>query len=158
MDEPFPEFSSSQKWYDISMFCTDFHNNLKVMSSSGHARAIYEAYSALNISQGAGEGCYGNGLSLPSMRAMAVFPSNEKGFFLPRGGLHPPVSLLQLVFPKLDEWYYRFKQGDGVDHNYALDGFLRLLFFFREFILQDSVLLMDEYPHTVFQDPLFSSP
>jgi len=157
MDEPFPDFSSSQKCYDISMFCTDFCNNLKAMSSSGRACAIYEAYSALNISHtkithagrqngrqlldkagvekvatdvaggwstGAGEGCYGTGLSLPSMRAMAGLPSDKKGFFLPRAGLCPPDSLLQLVFPKLDDWYYRFKQGDGVDHNYTLDGFL----------------------------------
>jgi hypothetical protein len=49
MDEPFPDFSSSQKWYDISMFCTDFRNNQKAMSYSGHARAISEAYSSLNI-------------------------------------------------------------------------------------------------------------
>jgi hypothetical protein len=139
MDEPFPDFSSSQKWHDISMFCTDFRNNLKAMSSSGHAHAIYKAYSALNISHtkithagrqngrqlldkagvekvatdvtggwstGAGEGCYGNGLSLLSMRDMAGFPSNEKGFFIPRAGLSPD-SLLQLVFPKLDDWYVR---------------------------------------------------
>jgi hypothetical protein len=120
MDEPFPDFSSLQKWYDISTFCTDFHNNQKAMSSSGHARAIYDAYSNLNIyhpkvthagrmngrqlldkagvekvstdvaggwSTSAGEGCYGNGLALPSMRAMAGFPSDEKCFYLPGGGL-----------------------------------------------------------------------
>jgi hypothetical protein len=120
MDEPFSDFSSPQKWYDISMFCTDFHNNQKAMSSSGHVHAIYEAYSSLNIchpkvthagrqngrqlldkagvekvspdvtrgwSTGASEGCYGNGLSLPSMRAMTGFPSDEKCFYLPQGGL-----------------------------------------------------------------------
>jgi len=190
MDEPFPDFSSSQKWYDISMFCTDFRNNQKAMSYSGHARAISEAYSSLNIchpkvthagrqngrqlldkagvekvatdvaggwSTGAGEGCYGNGLSLPSMRAMAGFPSDEKSFYLPRGGLTPPENLLKCIFPKLDYWFHKFKTGDGVDHNYALDGYFRLLFFFREVIIQDAVVLIDDYSHTLFQDPVFSS-
>jgi hypothetical protein len=40
VDEPLPDFSSSESWYDIAMFCTDFRNNLKSMSGSGHARAI----------------------------------------------------------------------------------------------------------------------
>jgi len=114
------------------MFCTDFCNNQKAMSSSGHARAIYDAYSKLNIyhpkvthvgrmndrqlldkagvekvstdvaggwSTSASEGCYGNGLALPSMRAMASFPSDEKCFYLPWGGLRPPEALLRCVFP-----------------------------------------------------------
>jgi len=63
------------------------------------------------------------------MRAMADFPSDEKCFYLPPGGLRPPEALLHCVFPKLDYWFHRFKNGDGVDHNYALDGFFRLLFF-----------------------------
>ena len=140
VDEPLPDFSSSESWYDIAMFCTDFRNTLKSMSGSGHARAIYEAYEALNIkhikvthagrlngrqildkagvekvamdvaggwSTSAGEGCYGNGLSLPSMRTMAGFPSNEKVFYLPRAVIKPPEELLQRVFPFLDDWYYR---------------------------------------------------
>jgi len=108
-------------------------------------------------STGAGEGCYGNGLSLPSMRAMAGFPSDEKSFYLPRGGLTPPENLLKCIFPKLDYWFHKFKTGDGVDHNYALDGYFRLLFFFREVIIQDAVVLIDDYSHTLFQDPVFSS-
>jgi len=158
------------------------------MSSIGHAHAIYEAYSKLNIfhpkvthagrqngqqlldkagvekvstdvaggwSTSAGEGCYGNGLALPSMRATAGFTSDEKCFYLHRGGLRTPEALLRCVFPKLDYWFHRFKNGDGVDHNYALDSFFCLLFFFREVIIQDAVVLMDEYSHSLFQDPLF---
>jgi hypothetical protein len=60
-------------------------------------------------STGAGEGCYGNGLSLPSMRAMAGFPSDEKSFYLPRGGLTPPDDLLKCILPKLDYWLHKFK-------------------------------------------------
>jgi hypothetical protein len=33
-------------------------------------------------SVGAGEGCYGNGLSKPAMRAMAGFPHDDKVFYL----------------------------------------------------------------------------
>jgi hypothetical protein len=89
------------------------------------------------------------------MRAMADFPSDEKCFYLPPGGLRPPEALLHCVFPKLDYWFHRFKNGDGVDHNNALDGFFCLLFFFREVIIQDAVVLMDKYSHSLFQDPLF---
>ena len=109
MKEPFPDFSIPQRWYDIVMFCTDCRNDVKAMSRTAHAHAVYDAYSALNImhqkvthagrqngrqllekagvekvsadvaggwSTGAGECCYGNGLSLPSMRAMAGFPAD----------------------------------------------------------------------------------
>ena len=155
MNEPFPDFSTPQRWYDIVMFCTDCRNDVKAMSRTAHAHAVYDAYSALNImhqkvthagrqngrqllekagvekvsadvaggwSTGAGEGCYGNGLSLPSMRAMAGFPADEKVYFLPCASLNPPDALLQQVFPAIDEWHYRLKHGDGVEHNFALEG------------------------------------
>jgi hypothetical protein len=162
MNEQFPDFSIPQRWYDIVMFCADCRNNVKAMSRTAHARAVYDAYSALNImhqnvthagrqngrqllekagvekvsadvaggwSTGAGEGCYGNGLSLPSMRAMAGFPADEKVYFLPRASLNPPDALLKQVFPAIDEWHYRLKHGDSVEHNFALEGYLHLLFF-----------------------------
>jgi hypothetical protein len=162
MNEPFPDFSIPQRWYDIVMFCTDCINNVKAMSRTAHARAVCDAYSALNImhqkvthagrqngrqllekdgvekvsadvaggwSTGAGEGCYDNGLSLPSMRTMAGFPADEKVYFLPRASLNPPNALLQQVFPAIDEWHYRLKHGDGVEHNFALEGYLHLFFF-----------------------------
>jgi len=71
----------------------------------------WKRWQHIGWSTGAGEGCYGNGLSLLSMRDMAGFPSNEKGFFIPRAGLSPD-SLLQLVFPKLDDWYVRYLPAD----------------------------------------------
>jgi len=60
---------------------------------------------------------------------MAGFPADEKVYFLPCASLNPPDALLQQVFPAIDEWHYRLKHGDGVEHNFALEGYLRLLFF-----------------------------
>ncbi len=54
--------------------------------------------------------------------------------FLPRASLNPPDALLQQVFPAIDERHYRLKHGDGVEHNFALEGYLHLLFFFCEVI------------------------
>jgi hypothetical protein len=51
-------------------------------------------------SVGAGEGCYGNGLSRPAMRAMAGFPHNDKVFYLPRASLELPQSLQQQIYSK----------------------------------------------------------
>jgi hypothetical protein len=88
------------------------------------------------------------------MRAMAGLPSDEKVYFLHRAPLTPP---LQAVCPTIDEWQNRLKHGDGVEHNYSLEGHLRLLFFLREVILQDAAVLVDEYSHPVLNHPLFSS-
>jgi len=71
--------------------------------------------------------------------------------------LKPPDALLQQVFPAIDEWHYRLKHGDGVEHNFALEGYLRLLFFFREVILQDAAVLVEHYSHPVLNHPIFST-
>ena len=55
-------------------------------------------------STGAGEGCYGNGLSRPAMRAMTGFPHDDSAFYLPRASLEPPESLQPMIFPQLDNW------------------------------------------------------
>jgi hypothetical protein len=65
---------------------------------------------------------------------------------------------LKLVFPSIDEWQWRLKNSAGVQPNFALDGYLRMLFFFREVIIQDAAIMMDEYPHPVFHHAIFCSP
>jgi hypothetical protein len=100
-------------------------------------------------STGAGEGCYGNGLSRQAMRAMSGFPPDDRVFYLPRAALHPPTELLKMIFPHLDEWITRHSTGDGCDRNFALSGFFRLLSWLRVVILQDAAVLMDSYPHEV---------
>jgi hypothetical protein len=122
-NEPFPDFSSPEGWYDIVMFCSYVTSNTKAFSASGHALAISNAHDKLQIispklthggrlygrqkledvgvekvaqdvaggwSVGAGEGCYGNGLSKPSMGAMAGFPHDQAMYNLPRASLCPP--------------------------------------------------------------------
>ena len=188
--EPFPDFSCSQAWYDITMFCTDVKNNTASVSKSAHALAIETAHKVLKImstkkthggrhygrqkleqsgvdkvsadvaggwSTSAGEGCYGNGLSRPSMRAMAGFPPDEKMYHLPRGTVYPPDVLLKQIFPELDEWERRHTDSDGCDKNFALRGFFRLLHFLRQVVLQDAAVLVNDYPHVLFHHPVFSS-
>jgi hypothetical protein len=154
LEEPFPDFSTSPGWYDISMFCSYVTKNQQPFSASAHAAAIRVAHEKLQIlstklthggrvfgrqqleqagvdkvstdvaggwSVGAGEGCYGNGLSRPAMRAMAGFPHNDKVFYLPRASLEPPQSLQQQIFPELDNWIVRHNEGDGCEWNFALN-------------------------------------
>jgi hypothetical protein len=108
---------------------------------------------------GAGEGCYGNGLSRPAMRAMSGFPSDDdKVYYLPRASLTPPDGLIQQIFPEVDEWKVRHKEGNNCQKNFALDGYLRLLSWLRIVILQDAAVMMDTYfPSIVFHHPIFSS-
>jgi hypothetical protein len=108
-------------------------------------------------STGAGKGCYSNGLSLPSMRAMAGFPPDEKVYYLPRSGLQPPENLLKSIFPTIDDWHWKLKNGVDVEHNFALDGYLCMLFFFHEVIIQDAAVMIDHHPNIIFQHPLFST-
>ncbi len=49
-------------------------------------------------STGTGEGCYGNSLALPPLRAMAGFPHDKMDYILPRAGLTPSDTLQQCVF------------------------------------------------------------
>jgi hypothetical protein len=91
------------------------------------------------------------------MRAMAGFPPDEKVNYLPRSGLQPPENLLKSIFPTIDDWHWKLKNGVDVEHNFALDGYLRMLFFFRKVIIQDAAVMIDNHPHIIFQHPLFST-
>jgi len=181
-NEPFPDLSSPEGWYDIVMFCSYVTSNTKAFSASGHALAICNAHDKLQIispkvthggrlygrqkledvgvekvaqdvaggwSVSAGEGCYGNGLSKPSMRAMAGFPHDQAMYNLPRASLCPPRELLDMVFPSVDEWIERHRTGLDCEKNFALDGFLRLLSWFKVVVLQDAAVMIDDFHHEV---------
>jgi hypothetical protein len=66
---------------------------------------------------GAGEGCYGNGLSRPGMRALAGFPPKENIYYLPRACIQPKQELAQMVFPFVEDWERRNKESDGCEPN-----------------------------------------
>lgn len=110
-------------------------------------------------SVGAGEGCYGNGLSNPAMRAMAGFPHDDKVFYLPRASLEPPQYLQQQIFPELDEWIERHTEGIDCDRNFALNGYFRLLKWLRVVIIQDAaVLIINGVEHNIlFNHSIFKS-
>jgi hypothetical protein len=146
------------------------HKTLKIMSShKTHGGRHYgrqkleqsgvdkvSADVAGGWSTGAGVGCYGNGLSRPAMRAMAGFLADEKMYHLPRGTVTPPEVLQKQFFSELEEWERRHIDGDDCEPNFALQGFLRLLHFLHDVVLQDAAVLMDDYPHIVFDHPIFS--
>lgn len=109
-------------------------------------------------SVGAGDGCYGNGLDRPSIRAMAGFPPHERGaYFLPRACLEPPSHLSMQVFPWLEDWERRHKEQDRCEPNIAVDGFLRMIRYFREVILQDASVMIGLYPHPIWNHEIFKS-
>lgn len=109
---------------------------------------------------------------------MAGFkPSTQGNYLLPRAKILPPPSLIQAVWPWVDTWLDWFKSygekadGDGNDsgnraednqdkeedrNNMAAQGFLRLLDQLRTILLQDSVLLREQFPrHPIWRDPIF---
>jgi hypothetical protein len=104
--------------------------------------------------------CYLTHLPQKFLRTMAGFePSNQGNYYLPRAKIAPPRALVQAVWPWVDEWLDWFKsfndqdkkdeqQGKEEDCNdMAAQGFLRLLDQLRTILLQDSVLLHEQFPH-----------
>jgi hypothetical protein len=89
---------------------------------------------------------------------MAGFPPDECAFYLPRACLQPPDSLITKIFPDLDQWMYRHKEGIDCEKNFALEGYLHLLSWLRIVILQDAAVLIDIFHHhVVFNYPIFHS-
>jgi hypothetical protein len=107
------------------------------------------------------------------MRSMAGFsPSIQGNFYLPRAKTLPPQSLEQAVWPFVDEWLTWFdsyansgededghvkneshvrayENEDEVDRrDLAAQGFLRLLKQLPIILLQDSVIMRQEFPLT----------
>src|SRR5262249_1999012 len=125
--------------------------------------------------------CYLTHLPRKFMRSMAGFSASVQGnFFLPRARVVPPRSLEQAVWPFVDESLAWFDSGVADDdkctldagppssnpaaaldtaadrHDLAAQGFLRLLRQLRVILLQDSVIMRQEFPaHPLWADPLF---
>lgn len=115
--------------------------------------------------------CYLTHLPQKFLRTMAGFePSVRGNYYLPRAKITPPQPLIQAVWPWVDTWLDWFKsydekekaegskEGDKEeDHNdMAAQGFLQLLDQLRTILLQDSVLLQEQFPrHPIWGDPIF---
>ena len=107
-------------------------------------------------------GCYLNSLPREFMRVMAGHPRYMGCFEVPRAGVAPPDELLSMIWPELDSWKGRFGPQGGQVHDLAAMGMTDLLFYLREVILQDSVVLRKRFPgnpvwnHAMFQHPAYS--
>lgn len=103
------------------------------------------------------EGCYLTTLPREVLRALAGFNSHGGEFFLPRAECSIPDELRTTVFPWIEEYEELFDKGELND--IAGHGFLKLLTYLREVLLQDSVLLRHAYPkHAIWTHSLFSTP
>jgi hypothetical protein len=102
-------------------------------------------------------GCYLNLLPRKFMRIIAGHPPQMGCFEIRRASVAPPSELLSLIWPELERWRDRFGPQDGQINDLAAMGLIGLLFYLREVILQDSVLLRQRFPnspiwnHAVFQ-------
>jgi hypothetical protein len=104
-------------------------------------------------------GCYLTALPRKFMRTMAGHPSQIGCFEIPHGNIRPPAILLSQIWPQLSIWEGRFGTQDGQINDLAAAGLTSLLFYLREVILQDSVVLRQQFPqHPVWNHPVFQHP
>jgi len=90
------------------------------------------------------------------MRVMAGHPPQMGCFEVRRASVAPPDVLLSLIWPDLDLWKDQFGLRDGQIHDLAGLGLTSLLFYLREVILQDSVILRERFPNSpVWNHPVF---
>jgi hypothetical protein len=87
---------------------------------------------------------------------MAGHPVQVGCFEIRRAAVAPPSVLLSLILPELDIWKDRFGLNPGQINDLAATGLTNLLFYLREVILQDSVMLRSRFPdNAVWTHPVF---
>jgi hypothetical protein len=123
--------------------------------------------------------CYLSELPRPFIRTLAGFkPTDQGNYYLPRATLDPPDTLIQALWPWVDQWLSWFALSDpdemskldlpplppliqqGIERcdqdDLAGQSFLKLLSLLRTIIIQDSVLLKEEFPsHPIWSHSLF---
>ena len=101
-------------------------------------------------------GCYLNSLPREFMRTMAGHAPQMGCFEIRRASVSPPNALLSTIWPELDAWKDRFGPEVGQINDLAATGVTNLLFYLREVILQDSVVLRQMFPNSpVWNHPVF---
>jgi Centromere DNA-binding protein complex CBF3 subunit, domain 2/Transcriptional activator of glycolytic enzymes len=101
-------------------------------------------------------GCYLNSLPREFMRTMAGHSPQMGCFEIRRASVAPPDVLLSTIWPELDVWKGRFGPQVGQVNDLAATGATNLLFYLREVILQDSVVLREMFPSSpVWNHPVF---
>ena len=103
------------------------------------------------------EAVYCGPIAREAMRAMAGFRPREREFFIPRAGIEVPGDLARQIFPQADEWLARVNAGRDCERNFAAIGFLDMMIYFREVILQDVAMLFDNLPDQFRPHPIFNN-
>ena len=80
---------------------------------------------------------------------MAGHPPQMGCFEIRRARTPPPDSLLPLIWLGLNKWASKFGPGLGQVNDLAAASFTGLLFYLREVVLEDSVLLIRQFPEYV---------
>jgi len=109
-------------------------------------------------------GVYLSYLPREFMRSIAGFPQRGNAYFLPRAQEIPDEALCTRIRPETDVWlecmeaYYPDRTDNEVVRlDLAGSGFLRLPRTLRVILLQDSVVLRQQFPlHPLWKDPLFN--
>lgn len=83
-------------------------------------------------------GCYVSSLPVEAMKSLAGFSGRNDNYFLPRSVVVPAANLQVLVFPDIEFWQEKFKNGSGVQEDIAGPNFLTLLSQLRVVFLQVS--------------------
>ena len=76
-------------------------------------------------SSGTMEKCYFTTLPKQAMRAVAGWNPDGMGYFLPRATLKPLRSFRCQIFPEVDTWQQRIREGE-IPADIAAGGFLEL--------------------------------
>ncbi|KAG1512971.1 hypothetical protein G6F53_004786 [Rhizopus delemar] len=156
----------------LELLQSDPHDPTKQWSYASHYAAMESALKACNMSStkrhiwlvvrahnsGSMNGAYVTGLPREAMRSLAGFGKVKRNFYLPRANLDPCVELQKMVFPLVHEWLDKL-DANVIEYNVAARGFLILMKQLRITFLQDSVLIMKDFPaHPVFKHEIFSDP
>jgi hypothetical protein len=147
-------YNSQRDWVARAFKYTGIISNKKthVGRSSGAKIAELKGISEAQIrragrwNQDQMTGCYLNSLPRKFMRTMAGHPATMGTFEIHRAGIQPPESLLRMIWPELDQWRGYFGPGPGQINDLAAAGIIELLLYLREVILQDSAVLMPQFP------------
>jgi hypothetical protein len=97
-------------------------------------------------------------ISRVTVRVLAGFSKDRGTYFLERANLEVPATLLKQIFPQVDEWEGKMQvatRPPGI----ATASFLQVMRFLKTVILQDSVLLSQQFPSSaLWNHPVFRSP
>jgi hypothetical protein len=106
--------------------------------------------------------------SLPRemMRPIAGIPTNGRSFYLAHAPLDPPTSLCKKLFPAIDEWHNRLvaielspDKNAPIQPTVAAKAFVQVIMMLRKTFTQDSVLMLELYPHPpIWKHLIFSDP